>query len=120
MRSILIVSIISILFFVGISVSEVTDGSELIKLQKNGTLEKSDIKGFIKMKKSHMAKNWIHLNVSMIQKVEVAAEKQLFDKSVIWLYTGSITSPIPVQIIIPGTLMSAKDVVKLIASAINF
>ena len=56
----------------------------------------------------------------MIQKVEVAAEKQLFDKSVIWLYTGFVTSPIPVKIIIPGSLMSAKDVVKLIASAINF
>ncbi len=119
MKSILIVTIISILFFVGLSVSDATDGIEVIELQKNGTLEKSDIKGFIKIRKSRLDKIWIHLNVSMIQKIEVAAEKQILDKSVIWLYTGVPVSPLPVKIIIPRSLMPAEDVVKLIASVHN-
>ena len=52
MKSILIVSIISILFFVGLIVSDATNGAEVIELHNSGTLEKSDIKGFIKIKKS--------------------------------------------------------------------
>ncbi len=119
MKSILIVSIISILFFVGLSVSYAIDGIEVIELQKNGTLEKSNIKGFIKMRKSRSDKTWTHLNVNMIQKIEVAAERQIFDKSFIWLYTGFVASPVPVKIIIPRNLMSAEDVVRLIASVIN-
>ena len=66
-----------------------------------------------------MAEAWLHLNLYMIQKIEVAAEKQLFDNSVIWLYTGFATSPIPVKIIIPKSLMSSEDILKLIASIIN-
>ncbi len=120
MKSILIVSIISILFFVGLSVSDAIDGIEVIELQKNGTLEKSDIKGFIKMKKSHLAKTWTHLNVSMIQKIEVAAEAQIYDNSVILIYSGLVANPVPVKIIIPKSLMSSEDIVKLIASIINY
>ncbi len=116
MKSILIVSIISILFFVGLSVSDATYGTEVIELQKNGTIEKSDIKGFIKIRKNRLARTWTHLNVSMIQKVEVAAGKQILDQSVIWLYTGVVANPIPVKITIPSSLMSAEDIVKLIAS----
>jgi hypothetical protein len=116
MKSILIVSIISILFFVGLSVSDTANAIEVIKLQKDGSLEKSDIKGFIKIRKSRLGRTWTHLNVSMIQKIEVAAGKQILDKSVIWLYTGVAVNPIPVKIIIPSSLMSAEDVVKLIAS----
>ena len=119
MKSILLVSIISILFFVGLSVSDATDEIEVIELQKNGTIEKSDIKGFIKIRKSSFAKNWIHLNIAMIQKIEVAAEKQIYDSSVIWIYSGLVENPVPVKIIIPKSLMSSEDIVKLIASIIN-
>ena len=120
MKSILIVSIISILFFVGLIVSDATNGAEVIELQKTGTLEKSDIKGFIKIRKSSLAKTWIHLNIAMIQKIEVAAEKQIYDSSVIWIYSGLVENPVPVKIIIPKDLMSSEDIVKLIASVINY
>ncbi len=119
MKSILIVSIISILFFVGLIVSDATNGAEVIELQKTGTLEKSDIKGFIKIRKSSLAKTWTHLNVSMIQRIEVAAEKQIYDSSVILMYSGLVANPVPVKIIIPKSLMSSEDIVKLIASIIN-
>ncbi|MBT3879772.1 MAG: hypothetical protein HON76_10415 [Candidatus Scalindua sp.] len=119
MKSILIVSIISILFFVGLIVSDATNGAEVIELHNSGTLEKSDIKGFIKIKKSSLAKTWIHLNVSMIQKIEVGAEKQIYNSSVIFIYSGLVANPVPVKIIIPKSLMPSEDIVKLIASIIN-